>query len=156
MNRLLRMLALLTAITYGACENKSTGGLTPARDLTGQWTGSATFTNNCPNPACRWRTRLSPPSVILNLTQQGSTVTGTVTLSLGQGEVLVTGATCTSNTATGPITNGVVSGAAFNFRDPGGNLWNLGFTTDLMQGTVSNSAPGCFGLQASNVSLSRQ
>ncbi len=136
--------------------------ITPARDLTGQWSGSFTFTNNCPNPACRYTGRLVPPSLALNLVQNGNQVGGALTVDFNQFETEeLVGMPCPTFREAGgvqqtQIFGGTVSSSRFTFQDVGGNTWNLMLTTDLLKGTVSNNDPGCMGIQSSDVSLRRQ
>ena len=153
--KLFGLLPLIVSLAFigavGPCESAEEGGgsvLSPAGDLTGTWTGSATITNNCVNPACRW----SGGSISMSLVQTGNNVTGTVTMNLPQGQVLVAGATCGPLTGTSAISGGTISSSRFTFTDLGGNFWDLRLTTDLLQGTISNSALGCLGIKG-DVSL---
>ncbi len=136
--------------------------ITPARDLTGQWQGSFTFTNNCPNPACRYKGRLVPPSVALNLVQNGDQVAGAITVDFNQFEIdELVGMPCPTFREAGgvqqtQIFGGTVSSSRFTFQDVGGNTWDLMLTTDLLKGTVSNNDPGCMGIQSDDVALMRQ
>lgn len=142
-------------------RQRLTTTITPARDLTGQWTGSFTFTNNCPNPACRYQGRLVPPSLALNLVQNGNQVAGAITVDFNQFAVEeLVGMPCPTFREAGGVqqtqlVGGTVSSSRFTFQDVGGNTWDLMLITDLLKGTVSNNNPGCMGIQSSDVSLSR-
>ncbi len=156
--KLFGLLPLIVSLAFigavGPCSSDGDGGgsvLSPARDLTGSWAGSATITNNCVNPACRW----SGGSITMSLVQTGNDVTGTVTMNLPTGQVLVSGATCGPLTGTSAISGGTISSSQFTFTDVGGNFWDLRLTTDLLEGPISNSALGCLGIKG-DVSLSRQ
>ncbi len=143
-----------------------TSTITPARDITGNWAGSLTFTNNCPNPSCRYIGRLNPSSVTMNLAQNGNIVAGAVTINFANFEIeeLIPGLECGTFQALvqagiqsqSVIINGVISSSEFTFTDVGGNFWELGVTTDTLQGTISNKEPGCSGIQSDEVILRRQ
>lgn len=150
-------------VPAGQQQQGLTSTISPARDLTGNWQGSMTFTNNCPNPACRYKGRMVPPSITMNLQQNGNVVIGAATMDTRNFTVeeLVPGMQCATflaalGVATSNINNGVISSSRFTFTDDGGNFWSLNLTTDLLQGTISNNDPGCMGLSSNNVSLSRQ
>ncbi len=160
--KLFGLLPLIVSLAFigavGPCSLDEEGGgsvLSPAGDLTGSWAGSATITNNCVNPACRWSGGLNPPSITMSLVQTGNDVTGTVTMNLPAGQVLVAGATCGPLTGTSAISGGTVSSSRFTFTDVGGNFWDLSLITGSLGGQISNSASGCFGIEGT-ASLSRQ
>lgn len=143
-------------------QQQLTTTISPARDLTGQWQGSFTFTNNCPNPACQYTGRLVPPSIALNLVRTGNQVVGTLTIDFNQFKIEeLAGMPCPTFREAGgvqqtQIFGGTVSSSRFTFQDVGGNSWDLMLTTDLLRGTVSNNDPGCMGIQSTDVALSRQ
>lgn len=141
----------LLMVAFSTVVLSTCSTLSPARDLSGTWAGTATFTNNCANAAC-----LYGGSVTLTLTQIGNAIAGVVSLDLDEVQTLIEGQGCRTLQGSGPIINGTVSSSRFTFTDSGGNSWSLNFTTDLIQGTVSNSAAGCGGLQSNNIRLSRQ
>ncbi len=140
--------------------------ITPARDLTGNWEGSIIFTNNCPNPACRYKGRMIPPSLTMNLVQNGNQVAGVVTVNFANFEIeeLVSGQDCGTfeelvrQGAVSPsqINKGVISSSRFTFTDVGDNNWDLSLTTDLLRGTITSSVPGCMGITSTEVRLSRR
>ncbi|MCK4670225.1 MAG: hypothetical protein KAT43_03400 [Nanoarchaeota archaeon] len=148
-----------------APQPRMTSTIAPARDLTGTWKGSITFTNNCANPACRYIGKVNPPSIIMNLQQNGNNVAGNVILDFANFEIeeLVEGMGCDTFAQMvdqgaripSPVA-GTVSSSKFTFTDVGGNFWELMLTTDLMQGTIKNDAPGCMGIESNNVKLSRK
>ena len=139
--------------------------ISPARDLTGNWAGSITFTNNCANPSCKYIGKMSPPALTMNLQQNGNQVVGGVTVDFANFEIeeLIPGQGCGTfaqlvnqgAVSVSPINNGVVSASRFTFNDVGGNVWSLQLTTDLLQGIISSNAPGCMGIKSDKVSLRR-
>ena len=140
--------------------------ITPARDLTGNWEGSIIFTNNCPNPACRYQGRMMPPSLTMNLVQNGNQVAGTVTVNFANFEIeeLISGQSCGTfeelirqgTVSQSQINDGVISSSRFTFTDVGDNNWDLSLTTDLLQGTITSKVPGCMGIKSTDVRLSRR
>lgn len=175
MKKLLLTILVLVVIAGCGVQNTAqdadakkplTTTISPARDLTGNWAGSITFTNNCPNPSCRYIGRMTPPSIAMTLTQNGNAVQGTVDINFANFEIqeLVQGQGCGTfaqlvqqgTVSQSAINNGVVSSSRFTFTDIGGNSWDLHFTSDLLQGTISNNDPGCMGIKSEKVSLSRQ
>ena len=146
-------------------QQKLTTTISPAVDVTGNWAGSLVFTNNCPNPACRYTGRLVPPSITMNLAQNGNNVNGAVTVHFANFEIeeLVEGQVCGTFqqliqqqvVSQSPI-QGTISSSRLTFADVGGNVWELMVTSDLMQGTISNTEPGCLGIQSNDVKMSRQ
>lgn len=134
------------------------GFISPMGSLSGTWEGSGTFTNNCENPACEYVGTMNPPSVILQLQQNGNYVFGTITINIPQSQVqtLIPGQGCTGfDNSVSDIYNGVLSGNRLTFADLGGNIWTLNFLNDNCQGTVGSNALGCTGLQG-DVSLSKK
>ncbi|MCX6666388.1 MAG: zinc-ribbon domain-containing protein [Euryarchaeota archaeon] len=134
------------------------GFISPMGGLSGTWEGSGTFTNNCQNPACRYVGTMNPPSVFLQLQQNGNSVYGTVTINIPQSQVqtLISGQGCSGfDHSQSQIYNGVISGSRLTFADLGGNIWSLNILSDNLQGVVGNSMSGCLGLQG-DVSLSRK
>lgn len=129
--------------------------------VSGTWAGSATLTNNCANPACEYAGTMSPPSVTLDIEQDDSAVTGTITLNFDNVKTLISGQGCQAMSGQGAISNGKISGTRLTFNDPAGNFWSLNIISGSMQGTVSSNLPGCTGLQtkagiSNPVSLTRQ
>lgn len=131
--------------------------LSPMGGLSGTWEGSGTFTNNCDNPACRYVGTTNPPSVILQLQQDGKYVFGTITLNIPQSQVTeLLGQQCYGfDNSVSDIYNGVLSGNRLTFADIGGNIWTLNFLNNNCQGTVDSNAAGCTGLQG-DISLSKK
>ena len=135
--------------------------LQPAGDLNGRWEGSITFTNNCANPACRYTGRMNPPSLVMQLQQNGGRVTGTVTIYPQNFDVqeLVAGQGCaafrSSGVSTTQVNNGVYSASRFTFTDSAGNAWSLNAISSGLQGTVSSNVAGCLGISSKKVALTR-
>jgi len=128
--------------------------------ISGTWEGSGTFTNggiDCGNPACRYVGSMNPPSVILQLQQNGNYVFGTVTINIpdSQVQVLVPGMGCRGFNSQSDINNGILSSTHLSFMDDMGNIWHLQFTGVNCDGTVGSNAIGCTGLQG-NVNLQRK
>jgi hypothetical protein len=120
--------------------------------LTGTWEGSGTFTNGgitCTDPPCEYVGAVDPPSVVLELQQNGNYVFGTVTINIPDSQVqeLVSGAGCTGfDNSVSDINNGILSGTRLTFMDDGGNIWTLNFLNNNCQGTVGSNAFNCTGL----------
>jgi endogenous inhibitor of DNA gyrase (YacG/DUF329 family) len=133
------------------------GFISPMDGLSGTWEGSGTFTNNCDNPACEYVGTMNPPSVILQLQQNGNMVFGTVTINIPQSQVQeLLGQPCYGfDNSVSDINNGILSSTRLTFMDDGGNIWTLNFLSDNCQGTVGSNAIGCTGLQG-DVSLSKK
>ena len=137
------------------------GFISPMGGVSGTWVGSGTFTNagvDCSNPACRYVGTMNPPSVILQLQQNGNYVFGTVTINIPDSQVqdLVSGMGCTGfDNSVSDINNGILSSTRLTFMDDGGNIWSLQFTGVNCQGTVGSNAIGCTGL-AGDVTLQKQ
>ncbi len=131
--------------------------LSPMGGLSGTWEGSGTFTNNCENPACRYVGTMNPPSVILQLEQEGNYVFGTITLNIPVSQVTeLLGQPCNGfDNSASDIYNGVLNGNRLTFTDIGGNIWTLNFSSKTCQGTVDSDAAGCTGLQG-DITLSKK
>lgn len=128
--------------------------------ISGTWEGSGTFTNggiDCVNPACRYVGGMNPPSVILELQQNGNYVFGTITIDIpdSQVETLVEGQGCQGIAAQSDINNGILSSTRLTFMDDWGNIWDLRFVNDNCHGTVGSNAIGCTGLQG-DISLQKK
>ena len=133
-------------------------------NVEGIWEGSATFTNNCENPACSYQGTLNPVSISINIIQTINLLEGTITLNLPQGTPLIGGGSCEPLTGTIAIQRALssISGTQVKLtQDDFFGVWNLQISgtsgpQSTMQGTLTNSAPGCTGLQSNNVSLVRR
>ncbi|MCH9015057.1 MAG: hypothetical protein IH877_05140 [Gemmatimonadetes bacterium] len=138
MKNISRIAWTVTAIlALGSCSDS--GGLSAARDLTGRWEGSGNFRINCPNPAWQWNGSLVPPSVIMDLTQSGESVTGSVRFNIpaSDTQLLVSGVFITGLTDNLSL-SGTVTSSAATFTDSFGSTWNMTFTSDNMQGSVTS------------------
>lgn len=102
----------------------------------------------------------------MELQQNENDVVGNVTIHFANFEIieLVEGQGCGTfaqmvqqgAVSLSPIANGVISSSKLTFEDVGGNFWELGVTSDLLQGTISSDTPGCMGIMSRDVKLSRQ
>ncbi|MBI2868218.1 MAG: hypothetical protein HYX96_00125 [Chloroflexi bacterium] len=107
-------------------------GLTPARDLTGTWTGAGVdylvaLGTNQRNIRSTW-------NVTLVLRQAGNTVVGTWAAVKTKQENLSPNINfVVPDEPATPIANGVVSGSSLSF-DVGTAHWEMTFSTDLMSG----------------------
>jgi hypothetical protein len=100
---------------------------------------------------------MNPPSIILELQQNGNTVAGTVTFNYPDSQVQeLLGYPCSARVGTGPISNGLISSTHLTFTDPGGNEWALNIIGSGLQGFVRNTDSGCLGLQSNDISLSKK
>ena len=131
--------AVLVALAGCGMPDALTSTLSPARNLTGRWEGSATFTQDCQqlNTVCTYSKSANPPNVILQLNQNGNTVTGTWTWGKGGVTAQPADKCDVGSNVTSPISNGTVSSSRFTFDDVGGNHWSLNLTSDQLQGTVT-------------------
>ena len=146
---------VLAIIFYSFLE---INGFISPTSVSGRWEGYGTFTNNCDNPACVYHGSMNPPSVILQLQQNGNTVAGTVTLNYPASQVEERlGYPCNGfDNSVSQIFNGLISSTHLTFTDEGGNEWALDIVGSGLQGFVRNNDPGCLGLQSSDISLSRK
>jgi len=99
----------------------------------------------------------------MQLQQNGNAVTGTVTIhSANMQAYELTALPCPTfaevagGDATSALFDGTASSSRLTFTDIGSNFWSLNFTTDLLQGIISNSEPGCFGIASQDAVLRRQ
>lgn len=140
-------MAVLLLCSCGLADFDSPG-LSAAGDLTGRWVGSGRFRLNCPNPAWQWNGRLSPPSVILDLVQSGSVVTGRVTFNIPESDtqLLLQGGDLgpVGLQAQVDILEGSVSSSSLTFTAANGDVWELSFTSDTLAGAVTGPfSPAC-------------
>lgn len=144
---------VLTIVVYGFLEIN--GFISPMTGISGTWEGKGTFTNNCDNPACRYVGTTNPPSIILQLQQNGNAVAGTITLNYPDSQVEeLIGYPCFGyDNALSQIHNGLISSTHLTFTDDGGNEWALNVVGRGLQGFVRNNDIGCLGLQSSDISL---
>lgn len=104
--------------------------LTPQRDLSGNWIGSANLTSAWRDQRCHYRGSLN--SVQLWLQQSGDLASGGGKISIP----LADGSPDCKPLFKMYTISGVVSGTRFNFSDPAGNTWRLNFTSTLLGGRV--------------------
>lgn len=135
--------------TQSPSTKKISTKITPARDLSGGWSGvapqGATYRDNVSNPACRYEADL-----FFDLKQNGNSISGSVRFVVRKVEQLLS-APCLATVGTTfsfPV-NGSVSGTDINFSHLGvsGSLSPTNFigkfTNDIMSGTFErNSYPG--------------
>jgi hypothetical protein len=146
------------------CGNNTDPGLPSFIDVSGRWEGSAKFTNNCVNPACSYQGNLNPPSIIMEITQTLNILEGTITLNLPNAMPLFSGADCNSLSGSIGISRAQssVSGTQVTLTQSDFfGVWDLQISgtsgpQSSMQGTLTNTAPGCSGLISDNISLTRR
>ena len=141
MNKPIFLLALFFIIIVSGCvgqgggqqqdneKKELTSTITPARDLTGRWSGSAIYQDNALNPNCKYE-----GSFVFNFQQNGNNIQGNYALTITKPtQLLDTGLPC-SPKGTYPLTTlaGTVSSSRIDFTDPSGNIFSGTFTTDLM------------------------
>ena len=144
------LLLVVTAGALGAClEEEPTGGLTPARDLTGTWVGTgpngAVYQDNVANPNCTYEADL-----VIEFVQDGSTVVGTLTLTVRESN----GPLVEPSLPSAPVGSQAIQGLTgevgstqvnFDLSD-GMTVFSGTFTTDLLSGDwVVNGNPGLIG-----------
>lgn len=147
-------------IAYGIYYLADTSGLlSPMGGLTGTWVGSGSFTNGgvgCGNPACKYEGSLNPPSVILQLQQNGNMVFGTITIDITEVTPQFAGADCPLlDESQSELYNGVLSGNRLTFADIGSNIWTLNFINGICTGNVDSNNIGCTGLKGT-IRLTKQ
>jgi len=135
-------LALLTACV---AEN----ALSPARDLTGQWIGTApngaVYRDNVANPNCLYQADL-----VLDLVQSGGSLSGTLRLTVRstEGPLANPGLPCVpvGTTSTQALT-GEVGSTSSNFTlGDGMTVFSGTFTSDIFSGDfVVNAVNGVIG-----------
>jgi hypothetical protein len=153
------MAVLLVLGGWAACGGNDGPALSVRTELTGTWTGSGTFVNNCVNPACRYAGRLVPPSVTLALIHVANKLDGTATLDLPQGQVLISGNSCGPLSGTAEIFDGTVNGNRVELVSYSGGakqVWQLDATTVGLRGSFLSDVPGCSGLQSDDIVLGKQ
>lgn len=133
--------------------------LSHTEGLTGAWEGSGTFTDGgigCTTPNCSYVGTTDPPSVILQLQQNGNMIFGTVTINITDSQaVQLLDQPCSGLNLVSDINNGILSGGRLTFLDDYNNIWTLDFLNDNCQGTVGSNEFDCNGLKG-NISLSKK
>lgn len=138
---LLCVILLVGAVLISGCAGQAGqelgGGLTPAGDLTGKWSGTASFQENVEGAEC-----LFGGTFVLTLNQQGNSVSGGFVFtqtSLEQTRVS-TGSLIPPIGCAGPAggitrgaVSGTVSGSAIELSSGRGKLFSGSFTSDLME-----------------------
>jgi len=146
-------------IAYGIYSLVDMGGLlSPMGGLSGTWVGSGSFTNggvNCGNPACSYEGSLNPPSVILEIQQNGNMVFGTITINIPDATPLLDQPCPGFDNSQSNLYNGVLSGNRLTFADIGSNIWTLNFINGICTGNVDSNNIGCTGLKGT-IRLTKQ
>jgi len=146
------------------CGNDTDSGIPSFIDVEGRWEGSGTFTNNCENPACSYQGNLNPPSIVMEITQVQNILQGTITLNLPHTTPLFSGADCNSLSGSIGISRAQssISGTQVTLTQTDFfGVWDLQISgtsgpQSSMQGTLTNTSPGCTGLVSDNISLTRR
>ena len=130
------------ALTLSGCGGGVVDGvLTPARNLSGEWTGNAVYYHLDFNGVRALRVT---GTCHMTLDQQGNQITGTLDIHPTAQESTGLGDPVAPATDEHIAVNGTVSGTQFTFVVPqaignmGEELWEFTFTTDLMNGHVTN------------------
>ncbi len=135
------MLVVLSIITLiascaiqPAAENKALDKvISPARDLTGVWEGTATWKNNVRNPACSYEATIN-----FNFAQKNNQLDGTWYTTITKVNQLLQSVPCGSTGRNPEATlQGTVSSSTAKFSS-GPIDFSATFTTDLMEGTFES------------------
>lgn len=113
----------------------------PARNLTGTWRGGLNLVK-ADDQDCDWS-----GSLVLNIQQSGSTLTGTGQATFSKGVPLMEGVDCPTDASPIPLTlTGTVSSSRVQINAGEGVDLTGSFTADLMSGTLTWSPDfkGCF------------
>lgn len=148
MDKLLVFLSLFAILLIAGCTGKgdSTGPaegeqqgaaqkgqlastISPARDLTGTWAGSAIYQDNAVNPNCKYE-----GGFVFNFQQQGNNIQGTYSLTITKSnQLLDTGLPCSPpGQYPAAAIIGTVSSSRIDFTDTSNDIFSGTFTTDLM------------------------
>lgn len=133
--------------------------LSDTEGLTGTWEGSGTFTDGgigCTTPACSYVGAMNPPSVVLQLQQNGNMVFGTVTINIADSQVTqLLDQPCSGFNLVSDINNGILNEGRLTFLDDYNNIWTINFLSSNCQGIVGSNEFECTGLEG-NISLSKK
>lgn len=158
----------LTKVTFEENLTPEFNPLTSDTGLTGRWIGSFSFTNNCPDPVCRYRGIVEPHSVVLDLKETEDLFQDLSKVSI-QFEVdytrfkpeLMDGTDgkefCPSVKELGIMKGGfdnvIINASEFWFVDLFDNFWELEIKGDVIEGVISNDDPDCLGIESNDIEL---
>jgi hypothetical protein len=100
-------------------------------DLTGNWTGTGTFTNEWPSSACAYE-GTAGTAVTLELSRDAGKVSGSLAIDMPS----TPGSGCPALRKRYQIPEAQVSQSAVSFTDSGGHEWNLGLRKQFLKGLV--------------------
>ncbi|HXB57437.1 MAG TPA: hypothetical protein VN461_21935 [Vicinamibacteria bacterium] len=100
-------------------------------DLTGNWTGTGTFTNEWPSSACAYD-GTAGTAVTLELSRDAGKVSGSLAIDVPS----TPGSGCPALRKRYQIPEAQVSQDAVTFTDSGGHEWNLGLRKQFLKGLV--------------------
>src|SRR5713226_2619004 len=121
--------ALLAAAAAAAQEPAPTPAPT---DLTGNWAGTGTFTNEWPSSACVYE-GTAATAVTLELSRDAGKVSGSLAIDVPSAP----GSGCPALRKRYQIPEAQVSQSAVSFTDSGGHEWNLGLRKQFLKGLVA-------------------
>jgi hypothetical protein len=101
-------------------------------DLTGNWTGTGTFTNEWPSAACAYE-GTAGTAVTLELSRDAGKVSGSLAIDVPG----AAGSGCPALRKRYQIPEAEVSQSAVSFTDSGGHEWNLGLRKQFLKGLVA-------------------
>jgi hypothetical protein len=124
--------ALLAAAMAAAAQEPAPAPPPAPSDLTGNWTGTGTFTNEWPSSACAYE-GTAATAVSLELSRDAGKVSGSLAIDVPSAP----GSGCPALRKRYQIPEAQVSQDAVSFTDSGGHEWNLGLRKQYLKGLVA-------------------
>ncbi len=148
----------------------STGGTTDSGQsaqaqsnsaIIGKWSGTFSFTNNCPNPSCKYVGRSNPDPVTVTIKQKDGKLEGTLysnpklfdAVSLDKSHPDSDWCPTVRQIGDGEseIYDIAIDGSKLKFYDVADNLWELELKDNKLSGKITGTGEGCVGMLSNDV-----
>jgi hypothetical protein len=125
-------LAAFALLAAAATAAQEPAPIPAPTDLTGNWTGTGTFTNEWPSSVCAYE-GTAGTAVTLELSRDAGKVSGSLAIDVPG----TPGSPCPALRKRYQIPEAQVSQSAVTFTDSGGHEWNLGLRKQFLKGLVA-------------------
>ena len=148
-----------TTTSTGQSSRTQSGSASSA--IIGKWSGTFSFTNNCPNPSCKYVGRSNPDPVSVTIKQNEGKLEGTLysnpklfdAVSLDKSHSSSDWCPTVRQIGEGEseIYDITMDGSKLKFSDVANNVWELELKDNKLSGKITGTDEGCNGILSNDV-----